>query len=71
MTQPKRHKSLTVARVLAAAEESMFGLEDPGFCTACGEEQGNVEPDARGYTCESCGAKAVSGAEELLLGIAG
>jgi hypothetical protein len=38
-----------------------------GFCTACGEEQGGCEPDARGYTCESCGAPLVYGAEELVL----
>ena len=37
-----------------------------GFCTACGAEHYGVEPDARGYTCEVCGAPAVYGAEELL-----
>jgi len=38
-----------------------------GFCLACGEEQGSVEPDARKYNCESCGAPKVYGAEELLV----
>jgi DNA-directed RNA polymerase subunit RPC12/RpoP len=38
-----------------------------GFCIECGDEAYGVEPDARGYRCESCGAKAVYGAEELLL----
>jgi len=37
-----------------------------GFCTACGDEQGYCEPDARRYKCESCGEHKVYGAEELL-----
>ncbi len=38
-----------------------------GFCLACGDEAGNVEPDACNYTCESCGEKQVYGAEELVM----
>ena len=38
-----------------------------GFCIICDEEAHNVEPDARDYTCESCGAPAVYGAEGLLM----
>ena len=38
-----------------------------GFCLMCGEEAYGVEPDARKYECEHCGAHAVYGAEELLL----
>lgn len=41
--------------------------EDVGICTQCGAETTGVEPDARGYECETCGAHAVCGAEELLL----
>ncbi len=37
-----------------------------GICLACGEEQYGVEPDARKYECESCGARKVYGAQELL-----
>ena len=41
-----------------------------GFCLACGETQYGVEPDARQYWCESCGARKVYGAEELgLMGL--
>lgn len=41
-----------------------------GFCLACGETQSGVEPDARQYRCESCGARKVYGAEELgLMGL--
>jgi hypothetical protein len=38
-----------------------------GFCLACGEEASGVEPDARKYTCESCGAAKVYGLEELCM----
>lgn len=38
-----------------------------GICLACGDEQEGVEPDARKYECESCGAHKVYGAEELLM----
>ena len=38
-----------------------------GYCLACGAEASGVEPDARRYECESCGAHKVYGAEELLL----
>ncbi len=38
-----------------------------GFCIECGEQAYGVEPDARRYRCESCGANAVYGAEELLI----
>ena len=38
-----------------------------GFCLACGEEQGGVEPDMVKGHCESCGAAKVYGAEQLLL----
>jgi hypothetical protein len=50
--------------VLEAAESS---LDNPGFCLACGEQADGCEPDARGYTCESCGDKEVYGAQEVLL----
>jgi hypothetical protein len=40
---------------------------EEGFCLACGEWQGEVEPDARRMRCESCGRPEVCGAESLLL----
>ena len=57
------HESITTERVIEAVEAD----DNMGFCTACGEEAYGVEPDARKYECESCGAKAVYGAEELLI----
>lgn len=64
------HESITSERVQALAEDQMFGTANPGVCTECGEEQDDCEPDARQYVCESCGAHAVYGAEELMFMIA-
>lgn len=39
-----------------------------GVCLNCHEwSYGGCEPDARKYPCESCGKKAVYGAEEALM----
>ena len=46
---------------LAAADNN------EGLCMACGEIADCVEPDAREYECESCGARKVYGAQEALL----
>ena len=56
-------EKLTIDRVLEAAAAD----KHLGFCTRCGTEAEGVEPDARKYTCSSCGAAAVYGTEELLL----
>lgn len=40
--------------------------DNEGFCLACGETQAGVEPDAQRYTCESCKAPKVYGAEVLV-----
>jgi len=40
--------------------------DDTGFCLACGAEAYGVEPDARKYKCEDCGADKVYGTQELL-----
>ena len=63
----KTHPSITEERVLDACERHMTSLDDPGFCIACGNEQGGCEPDARRYECEACGEHRVYGAEELLI----
>ena len=64
------HESITPERIMDAVERRMTTLDNPGFCIACGEEQGGCEPDAREYECESCGKAAVYGSDELLLEIA-
>jgi len=53
--------------LMAAVEDSMFGLGNAGFCTACGEERDGCEPDAEGYECYSCGEMKVQGAENLMM----
>lgn len=66
----KIHKSLTLTRVMDAIEEGHADCGNPGFCIACGADADGCEPDARGYTCEDCGAPQVFGAEELLMMLA-
>ena len=58
-----RKYALTIDRIIEAAESG----EDMGFCLACGADAYGVEPDARKYECEECGAEKVYGAEELLI----
>lgn len=51
----------TIEDLIEAAETN------DGFCLACGERAYGVEPDARRYECDCCGALSVYGAEELIL----
>jgi hypothetical protein len=67
----KLHASITAARVTEACERAMSGLDNPGFCIACGEEAEGCEPDMRRGKCEACDARAVYGAEELLFMVGG
>ena len=45
----KMHESITADRVMAAVEDAMTSLENPGFCCECGEDADGCEPDARKY----------------------
>ena len=54
---------LTLEEVLSAAERD----DNEGFCVSCGAGAYGVEPDAREYECEECGARTVYGADQLLL----
>ena len=65
----KLHPSITEERILEAVERHNHSLDNPGFCIACGADAEGVEPDARKYKCKACGARAVYGAEELLMEI--
>lgn len=51
------------------SQEAVLELmdENGGACLACGEEAYGIEPDARRYQCDSCKAREVYGAEELLI----
>lgn len=58
------------APVIISPERIMRAIESGeniGFCKECGYSQDGCEPDARNYKCESCGAMAVYGAEEMLI----
>lgn len=61
------HKKITQQCIVDACNRRHNSLDNPGFCIACGNEQGGCEPDAREYECEACGEKQVYGAEELLM----
>ena len=54
---------ITLDQIMEAVEMD----DNIGICISCGDEQYGVEPDARKYECESCGASKVYGAEELLM----
>lgn len=61
---------LSQQTIMAAVDRQMHDLENPGFCVVCGTEANCCEPDARNYTCDSCGCPTVYGAEELLIHMA-
>jgi len=46
---------VTLEQVMEAVQED----RNAGFCLACGAEASGVEPDARRYICEECGAPRV------------
>ena len=47
----------TPERVIDAAERQMTTLDNPGLCLACGIENEDCEPDARGYACEAAASR--------------
>jgi hypothetical protein len=55
--------TITIEQIMEAIESR----DSVGFCLNCGAEACGVEPDARKYKCDECGANKVYGAEELLL----
>jgi|GEM_PF-1090631 len=59
----------TSHRVIQITAEEYEELRESygGYCIACRDEAYGVEPDARGYECDSCGKLAVYGIEELLI----
>lgn len=68
MAKSKRPANLTTELLMNAMERQMFGLDNPGFCLACGNEQEGCEPDAHGYECEACGEHKVA-APGIILGV--
>lgn len=52
---------------MSRVTEVLESDESTGFCLSCGADQEGCEPDARECRCESCGAREVYGAEEVLV----
>lgn len=63
----KAHPTVTKDRIMEMADRYNHSLDNPGICLACGEEAHGVEPDARKYTCDSCGEPRVYGCMELVM----
>lgn len=65
-------KEIFEKAVIISQDEGDIGMDEyPGICHACGEVRSGVEPDAREYECEECGAHAVYGIEETIIMLAG
>ena len=62
-TQRPSPNGPTIEQILEALQDD----DNSGFCLACGAQAYGVEPDARRYECEECGARKVYGAEECLI----
>ena len=52
---------------LSEEEYQSLCVDNAGYCLKCHCEAYGVEPDARRYECEECGAHEVYGTEELLM----
>ena len=65
------HPSIDEERIMDVCIATAFGLSSSGLCVKCGSDQEGCEPDVRRYKCESCGERAVYGAQELLLEVQG
>ena len=67
MTRRLPHPSITEDRITALCMRQLTTTDNPGVCLNCGEEAYGCEPDAEGYTCESCGESCVMGADQILI----
>ncbi len=65
--RPTLPDGLTLEKIMDAVERQNTGLENPGFCLECGAIDFESEPDCRKKRCECCDARAVYGAQELLI----
>lgn len=61
---------LTKTEILERAMEMAGEDNNEGICLTCGAETSGVEPDARAYPCDACGASNVYGAEALIIRLA-
>lgn len=63
MTKTKTYKRIKITEDTYRALESDY----MGICRSCLDVACECEPDARNYKCESCNAKTVYGAQELMM----
>ena len=63
MASKVQRPKISIDRVMQAVSSG----ESAGFCLSCGNKTTGVEPDARDYPCDVCGANKVYGAEEVML----
>lgn len=64
----KSRSGETLRRPVISEHRMWASMDDgSGFCLACGHETEGVEPDARKYTCDSCGKPTVYGLPELIM----
>ncbi len=52
---------------MSAGEYRAYVNDSYGFCLSCGAEHSQIEPDAEGYSCDSCEEPEVMGIENMLL----
>jgi len=61
----------TIHNILNEFKDDVFGFHEMydgvGICMSCAFMQDGVEPDAEGYTCDSCGKDTVTGIENAIL----
>jgi len=69
ITNTKLRNGMPAKAFVVSGDSEAFELSESGegFCISCGESQYGCEPDARKYTCESCGEPKVYGFDELVL----
>ena len=57
-----------MSKIISKAVYREAQADSMGFCVKCNDFINHgVEPDARNYSCENCGAKTVMGAEQAYL----
>lgn len=58
---------LPPTRRFTVRQLALAAAKQAGFCLACGKRsaENTCEPDAERYECQSCGQRAVYGAEQI------
>ena len=67
MNAAKRREAMETEVTIDQMAEIAVGDDGLGLCLHCGQQAADIQADARKYRCETCGTKAVYGADELAL----